>query len=577
MAQEIIGAKIQLDTTDVKSFKAQLREANNDLVKMSEAFGASSNQAIGAAKKVAKLRDAIGDAKNLVDQFNPDQKFRALTTIVSGAASGFTSLQGAMGLFGGESEDVAKALIKVQSAMAFSQGINQLGDLRDGFKNAAIVIRTQVVTAFSTLKGAIISTGIGALVVGLGLLIANFAKVKEVVLNLVPGLATVGAFFGRLIDKVTDFVGVTSQASRSMDKFTKDTNKSIKDQERFLDLNADKYDEYTQKKLRANIEYKKKQVELNKDETLSDAEKRQALLDNTLKYNRSIDDADKSRNDAYKKQLDAKNKIDSDAAKKAEKDRFDREEARRKKEFDDFQMRLKGAEFLTAQAKAEKEKKNKEEKDFLDAEAKKMADEDAAEYLRVQEQIKNANILSDLKTKLRKEELDADIALQNAKFAAASAGIGLLASLVGENKALADTLFAIDKGLAIAKIIVDTQREIAGYYASAAALGPIGAALATKLSIGAKIRAGIGIATIAATTVSKFSGGGSGSIGGTTPSISPGISPLQPTTISGSQVTLDQRSIDAIGNRAIKAYVVESDITNSQKKIRRIEMQTRFG
>lgn len=62
---------------------------------------------------------------------------------------------------------------------------------------------------------ALIATGIGAIVVALGLLIANFDKVKKVVLNLIPGLAQVGEVFGKLIDTFTDFIGLTNESERA--------------------------------------------------------------------------------------------------------------------------------------------------------------------------------------------------------------------------------------------------------------------------------------------------------------------------------------------------------------------------
>jgi hypothetical protein len=73
--------------------------------------------------------------------------------------------------------------------------------------------------------------------------------------------------------------------------------------------------------------------------------------------------------------------------------------------------------------------------------------------------------------------------------------------------------------------------------------------------------------------------GSSGSGGASVPS-APNLnagSPLQPSTIAANQVTLDQRSINAMGNRAIKAYVVETEISSAQQKIRRIQKQTTFG
>ena len=189
------------------------------------------------------------------------------------------------------------------------------------------------------------------------------------------------------------------------------------------------------------------------------------------------------------------------------------------------------------------------------------------------------NIIKDQKLKedARQAELQADISLQNAKFEAASAGLNLLSSLAGQNEKIANAIFIIDKALAIAKIVVDTQREIAGYYAANSVFGPAGVAIATKQALVAKIRAGIGIASIAGTTISKFKGGGaagSAQAGGSAPSVSAQapIAPPQPQT-----TTLSTQSINALGNQAVKAYVVESDVTSNQQRIAAIQQRARFG
>ena len=88
---------------------------------------------------------------------------------LEGAASGFALVQGAMGLFGNESEEIEKALLKVQSAMALAQGIEGVRTALPLFKSFGGVIKNAVVGAFTSLRGAIISTGIGALVVALGM------------------------------------------------------------------------------------------------------------------------------------------------------------------------------------------------------------------------------------------------------------------------------------------------------------------------------------------------------------------------------------------------------------------------
>ena len=183
MAKVVIGAEIKVDGLDaagqsVGSFKKQLREAQADLVSMADKFGLASSQAQAAAMKVAGLKDSIGDAKALAETFNPDKKFVALGGAVQGVVAGFSAYSGAMGLLGVESKETEKLLLKVQSAMAIQQGISGIAGAADSFKNLGNVIEKNVVKAFSSLKNALITTGIGALVVGLGILIANLDKVK---------------------------------------------------------------------------------------------------------------------------------------------------------------------------------------------------------------------------------------------------------------------------------------------------------------------------------------------------------------------------------------------------------------
>jgi hypothetical protein len=132
--------ELEVKTDSVKNLKTQLREAQQEVQVLAEKFGATSREATEAAKKAAKLKDAIGDAKALTDAFNPDAKFNALSGALSGVAGGFSAVQGAMGLFGSESENVQKALLKVQSAMALSQGINSIMGAKDAFTNLAAVI-----------------------------------------------------------------------------------------------------------------------------------------------------------------------------------------------------------------------------------------------------------------------------------------------------------------------------------------------------------------------------------------------------------------------------------------------------
>ena len=160
-----------------KSLKTQLREAQLEVATLSDKFGATSKEAVEAAKRAAELKDRIGDAKSLTEAFNPDAKFKALSASLSGVAGGFAAYQGAMGLVGVESKDLEKQLLKVQSAMAIAQGFQALGEARDSFKQ----LKAVAIDAFNGIKKAIGSTGIGLLVVAAGAIYAYWDDIKAAV------------------------------------------------------------------------------------------------------------------------------------------------------------------------------------------------------------------------------------------------------------------------------------------------------------------------------------------------------------------------------------------------------------
>ena len=169
---------IELEIQDnSKSLKSQYKEAVAELQKMSTQYGETSKEAVKAARAAADLKDQIAFSKDLVDAFNPDAKFNSLTKSVGGVLDGFQAFQGALGLIGVEGKAVEEAMLKVQSAMALSQGIQGLMEAKDSFKQ----LGTVAINAFKGIKGAIAATGIGLLLVAVGTLYAYWDDIKEAV------------------------------------------------------------------------------------------------------------------------------------------------------------------------------------------------------------------------------------------------------------------------------------------------------------------------------------------------------------------------------------------------------------
>lgn len=104
-----------------------------------------------------------------------------------------------------------------------------------------------------------------------------------------------------------------------------------------------------------------------------------------------------------------------------------------------------------------------------------------------------------------KKILDADQALISARVSGFKTMISATKQFVGENNDLFKTLFLADQASAVGEIIINLQREIAGISAANATLGVAGIPITAGQIAAAKVRAGFGIATIAAQSAGELS------------------------------------------------------------------------
>lgn len=125
---------------NVKSLTTQFRTAKNEAAAMIKKFGEFSPEAIKATREAARLKDEISYLDARLDALNPKAKLTAIVQVGAGIAGAFTAAQGALALFGEESEEVEQAILKVQAALALSQGLNSVLASVDAFKNLRAVI-----------------------------------------------------------------------------------------------------------------------------------------------------------------------------------------------------------------------------------------------------------------------------------------------------------------------------------------------------------------------------------------------------------------------------------------------------
>lgn len=183
MARKIVTpVEVQASVTgdqSVKSFRAQLKEAQQEAFRLAQALGQTAPEAVNAAQKVAELRDQMEDFNATVKGLHPD-RFQKFANITATLANGFAAAQGAAALLGSESEDLQKSMARVQGAMAFAQGISGLKDMQFQLGNIPKMIYSKVVPAFTTAAGAAraigMALGIGVIIAGVTALIALFQK-----------------------------------------------------------------------------------------------------------------------------------------------------------------------------------------------------------------------------------------------------------------------------------------------------------------------------------------------------------------------------------------------------------------
>ncbi len=603
-----LNFKINIGGTETiaKTFgdvRKAIKEAEFQALALSEQFGATDERVLELRKQIGALKDTISDSAAATKNYaGASAAFPAIAKSVQGIASGFTAAQGAINLFGGEAKNVEKALLKVQSAMALSQGLGDLLEAKDSFVNLAGVIKGSVISAFNTLKTAISGTGILALAVGVGLLISNFDKVKKAVLDFIPGLSKVADFFGNLVNTITDFVGITSEAERQLEKLQKTTergNEEIKNRIKVLQAQGGKEKEiYEESQKLVENDLNVLRQTLSAKGKLTEEEQQKFRELNTEKEVLRLNET-KRINEENKKQAEDNQKKNDEILKQNEE--------RRQKELENEQKRRDAVLDVEKQIRAirqqtetiglsEKDKRLLEAKQELDNNLKLYQDNlDARQkaYILYDEQIKLANAQTKVETQEQEKKdneafLDrltkrAEASIQQVAavkqegqivqateqekqqaYRATGDAFGALSELVGRQT-------AAGKALAVGQALINTYLGVTEVLRNKTTIPEPFGTIQKVASVATILASGISAVSRIKSTQIPGAGGGGGSV----PSIT-SAAPLQAQLPQAQITQLNAASINALGNQAIKAYVVETDVTTNQQRIKAIQQRARF-
>jgi len=316
--------------SNLGTLKQQLKEAKAAVLSLSEEFGHTSLEATNAANRAAELKLEIQEGNKLIKAFNPAESLNSATTAMGGVKETIGLVGTSFEILGSESEGAAIAMEKVGLAMEFAGGISSIQESVASFKTLGAVIKstslfqgiynyvttgsfkaialetaakvanteatiaqgtaTVATTAATTaasgaakiLRIALISTGVGALVVAVGLLIANFDAVKTAIVGAYDKFNKLGPAIKTVIMIMFPIVGLFVGIGKALEYF------GVVDDE-------------TTRKNKANAEARTKAVEKEANRAAALAKKKQK--DDDDKYTHEINLAKASGKEVYEMEL----------------------------------------------------------------------------------------------------------------------------------------------------------------------------------------------------------------------------------------------------------------------------------
>lgn len=478
---------------------------------------------------------------------------------------------------------------------------NEMGNVLDKvtggavtkFKNLTNGVKASI-KGFKGLRVAIISTGIGALVIALGSLVTMFQNSEEGQNKFAKLMTQIGVITGNVIDIISDFGKVMfnvftgnfkaagealNEVTEGIKNFGEETRKEIAVAGELADKRA-KADIQERKLLLERAEADRKVAELREKaadkENVSVAERIEAIKEAgriaeeitqkeiaTARLRFEAKEAENKLSQSTKEDLDEQAQLQARL--------IELETARLRKQ------KALTAEITTALREAEAERnailseqKAKEAEEEKERKEKQAAD-DAAEIERLKLLAEEKKKIIDQEIKDQEAKEAAELRVKNIALSSAQAGLQLLASTDKKNRKLQAATLIATNALGIAQNIINTNAANAQIAASAVVPIPAKA----PLILANKIRMITGIAASVAATAQGLSAlKAGGSAAGSAPSAASGggIGSQAPAfNVVGASATNQLASV--IGEQQqqpVQAFVVSNDVTTAQELDRNI-------
>lgn len=298
-------AKVEQNTQAKAMLRTQVMNLKNSLAEMEQAGKRDTDEFRAMQVELGRLQDAMADANTQAKIMSDD--YRNLNTaveVIGGVTGAFSAAQGAVGLFAGENENLQKIMVKVQSLMAITIGLQQVSKTlnKDSYTQLVLVRRAKELLIVAEAKFA---TALG---------ISN-VMAKALMATLTLGLSVAITAIVVVLDR---FITKNREAKKAQEEF----NKKVSDTAASSIANFNALS-YAWGQLGNNLEAKQKFVEQNADKfkelgftinTVKQAE--DLLIANSSRFVEALMQRAKATATAelaveqYKKVIEAQNTLD---------------------------------------------------------------------------------------------------------------------------------------------------------------------------------------------------------------------------------------------------------------------------
>lgn len=229
------------------SLRAEIAKVRNEMGALELANKTNTKEYQNLEDEAERLNKAFQDVQQKLRVLGDDEKgFKAVTSLVTGLTGAFAAGQGIIGLFGKENEDLQKVMLRVQSAMAITIGLQQVAETlnKDSYANIVILKKGKELLALAEMK---LATAFGV----------STAAARVMMATLTLGLSVAITAAIVLISK---FVSKQKEAAKAQNEFNKSVAEEISKPVVQIEILSKKWTE-----LGDNIKAKEKFIKDNSD------------------------------------------------------------------------------------------------------------------------------------------------------------------------------------------------------------------------------------------------------------------------------------------------------------------------